>query len=245
MTVRLMAATLLVAAAAACGNSDADRLAEFRADDAATLAPAPRPAEPRTAESDAAAPAREARLDPNLEQAGPAQKPTATTGEVKVNADAVILKDFNDRVDAYVGIHNKAKGQAPALKESEDAAKISAAQDGLANQIRALRADAKAGDIFTPAIRDKFRRLMYPELKGEDGADAKKILKDDAPPPGAVPLKVNAKYTADSMPTVPSNLLLNLPTLPKELEYRIIGKNLILLDVDASVIVDYIPNAIR
>ena len=63
-------------------------------------------------------------------------------------------------------------------------------------------------------------------LKGEDGRDAKAVVKDDAP-------------------TVPSNLLLNLPTLPKEVEYRIIEKHLILRDTEANIIVDYIPNAIR
>ena len=71
------------------------------------------------------------------------------------------------------------------------------------------------------------------------------MLKDDAPSEAEVPLKVNSKYTADSLATTPSNLLLNLPTLPKGLEFRVVGsKHLILLDVDASLIVDYIPNAI-
>jgi hypothetical protein len=71
------------------------------------------------------------------------------------------------------------------------------------------------------------------------------VLKDDAPPSGSVPLKVNAKYP-DGLPrpTLPANLLLNLPSLPKGLEYRIVGKHLVLLDIDANLIVDYIPNAI-
>jgi hypothetical protein len=69
-------------------------------------------------------------------------------------------------------------------------------------------------------------------------------LKDDAP--AAVPLKVNAKYPEGApLPTVPADLLANLPTLPTEVEYRIIGKHLILRDTEADIIVDYIPNAIR
>ena len=57
---------------------------------------------------------------------------------------------------------------------------------------------------------------------------------------------MNAKYPSSApLPTVPANLLLNLPTLPKELDYRIVNKDLILRDVDADIIVDFMQNAIR
>ena len=43
------------------------------------------------------------------------------------------------------------------------------------------------------------------------------------------PFKVNAKYPEGaSLPTVPANLLVNLPTLPEPLQYRIVEKHLIL-----------------
>jgi hypothetical protein len=58
-------------------------------------------------------------------------------------------------------------------------------------------------------------------------------------------LKVNAPYP-DSAPlsSVPPSLLLKLPELPKELDYRFVGRNLILHEVNAGLIVDYIQNAI-
>ena len=109
-----------------------------------------------------------------------------------------------------------------------------------------MRAGAKAGDIFTAEIRDTFRKLLAPELEGEEGRDLKQVLRDDAPAPGAVPLEVNGKYPETAtLPTVPATLLANLPELPEGLEYRIIGKDLVLLDSDANLIVDYIRNAIR
>jgi hypothetical protein len=87
---------------------------------------------------------------------------------------------------------------------------------------------------------------LYPPTNDEEGRDAKKILKDDAPPASAVPLEVNAKYPETApLPTVPVNLLLSLPPLPDDLEYRILGKHLILRDVKANIIIDYIPNVIR
>ena len=94
-------------------------------------------------------------------------------------------------------------------------------------------------------MRRTFRQLLAPELKGEDGRDAKAVLKDDAPAPGTVPFKVNAKYPENQpKPTMPANLLLNLPRLPEPLEYRVVGQHLLLLDTAADVIVDYILNAI-
>ena len=61
-----------------------------------------------------------------------------------------------------------------------------------------------------------------------------------------VVLKVNATYPNDTpLPTTPPQLLMNLPKLPEQLEYRIIGKNLIIRDVEANIIVDFVPNAIQ
>lgn len=162
----------------------------------------------------------------------------------KSNPDALVLQDFKKRIDTYMELHNKLKREAPPLRETKDPAKIQASQDGLAEKIQAARADAKPADIFTPEIRQQLRKLMYPELKGADGAETKEALKEDAPK--GVPIKVNAKYPdAEPLPTMPPNLLAALPKLPEELEYRVIGKNLILLDVHANLIIDYIPNAIR
>jgi hypothetical protein len=92
-------------------------------------------------------------------------------------------------------------------------------------------------------VQPVFRRLLAPELKGEDGHDAKAVLKDDAPAPGTVPFKVNAKYPeSQPLPSVPANLLLTLPALPAPLEYRIVGKHLLILDMAADLVVDYMLN---
>jgi hypothetical protein len=162
----------------------------------------------------------------------------------KVNTQAATLQDFQARVNAYLALRKQAAGKSPPPKQSDDTAKIKAAQETFAATLQSMRKNAKAGDIFTPETRAKFRQLMYPELKGPEGRETKAELKEDAP--ASVPLKVNAKYPEGAaLPTVPPNLLASLPVLPKELEYRIIDRHLILRDVDANIIVDYIPNAIR
>jgi hypothetical protein len=166
-----------------------------------------------------------------------------TSTDPAVNPDAAALAEFKMRVDEYADMHKElAKGEAKP-KETADPAQISATKKALAARVQATRVTAKPGDIFTPAVQPVFRRLLSPELKGEDGHDAKAVLKDDAPAPGTVPFKVNAKYPeSQPLPSVPANLLLTLPTLPAPLEYRIVGKHLLILDMAADLVVDYMLN---
>ena len=59
------------------------------------------------------------------------------------------------------------------------------------------------------------------------------------------PARVNAEYPAGrSIPLMPTCLLLALPALPPELQYAFVGRDLILRDVHAGLIVDIVPRAI-
>lgn len=176
-----------------------------------------------------------------------AQTKKTAEPEQKSSADAALLKDFKDRVDLYMKVYEKQEKGAAQPKETSDPAKIKTTQDTLAARIQAARSTAKHGDVFTPEIRQLFRRLMYPETKGPDGPETKKAIKEDGPPPPqSKTLKVNARFPeGEPLPTMPPNLLARLPQLPEELEYRILGKDLILRDVNANLIVDFIPNAIQ
>jgi hypothetical protein len=168
-----------------------------------------------------------------------------TSTDPAVNPHAAALAEFKKRVEAYADLHQDlAKGDAKP-QETADPAKIDATKNALATKVQSARATAKPGDIFTPEVQPVFRQLLAPELRGEDGHDTKAVLKDDAPAAGTVPFKVNAKFPENQpRPTVPSNLLLSLPPLPKPLEYRIVGRHLIILDTAADLVVDYMLNAI-
>ena len=45
--------------------------------------------------------------------------------------------------------------------------------------------------------------------------------------------------------TVPPNILAALPKLPEDLEFRFVNRHMILLDVHANLIVDYVLNAVQ
>jgi hypothetical protein len=161
-----------------------------------------------------------------------------------VNLDAKILQDFTSRIGAYVTMQKKLERESPPPKSTKDPAQIKAAQEALAARIREARANARQGDIFTPEIAALFRKLMSPEVKGPDAKATKQTVRDEAP--AAITLKVNASYPENQpLPTVPPNLLAALPRLPESLEFRFVNNDLILRDVHANLIVDYIPKALQ
>jgi hypothetical protein len=175
----------------------------------------------------------------------------AKAAETNANPEALVLVDFQKRVDAYMAIHKAAAKDSLSIKETKNPGEIKAAQLALAARIRAARANAKPGDVLTPEIRNKFRRLMFPELTGTAGREVKAELEEDVHErdegtPKKVTYKVNAAYPeGNALPTTPPNILMSLPKLPEELEYRIVDRNLILRDVQANIIVDFITNATR
>lgn len=173
-----------------------------------------------------------------------ARQKRPAAANLDTNPDALVLQEFKQRIEKYMEIHDRLEKSAPPLEETRDPEKIRASQESLANQIRRARADARPGDIFTSEIQARFRQLMYPQVTGPDGQGTKATIKEDSP--GHISLKINSSYPASKpLPTVPPNILQNLPRLPEELEYRIIERHLILRDVHANIIVDYVPNAIR
>jgi hypothetical protein len=112
----------------------------------------------------------------------------------------------------------------------------------LEQKVRQARASAKQGDLITPEARAVIRRLLATVFGGPDGKQLKASIMDETP--AGVKLAVNGRYPDDvPLSTIPPQVLQTLPKLAEEMEYRFIGDALILLDVHAHVIADFIPDA--
>ena len=171
-------------------------------------------------------------LDPTAVQ------PPANTARPLSEADAQGLAEFNERVTAYAALHQKLEATLPALPKETTPETIHKHQSALAQLMVQARKGARQGDIITPATRLNFLQLLARVFKGEDGRQLKASILDENP--GNVGLQVNGRYP-DQIPlsTVPPQVLAALPKLPRELEYRFIGDRLILLDVHAHTVADY------
>jgi len=155
-----------------------------------------------------------------------------------------VISDFKARLDKYEAVSSKLRAEIfPAASETA-AAEIHKRQKELAARVIQALPGWKQGDIFGPEISALFKRRLAEALSGPDGANNRGAIFDDAPPPQHV--EVMTEYpTGMPVATVPAEILALLPVLPKELEYRFIGRDLILFDVSAYLMVDVIPDAIK
>jgi hypothetical protein len=101
-------------------------------------------------------------------------------------------------------------------------------------------------DIFTPEARPVIKRLVASVFGGPDGKQLKASIMDENPvTPAALKLTVNSRYP-DTVPltTVPPQVLQTMPKLTEDIEYHFIGDWLILPDVHAHVIADFIEDVL-
>ena len=165
-----------------------------------------------------------------------------------VNAPATreektLLNDFNKSVKQYIALRESVRKKLPSLSKDSTPEQISAYQKGFVDALRVERSYAKHGYMFTPTVADYFRAIIKTEFKGTDRAQLREtILEADT---AGVPLKVNYPYPeTKELTQIPPTLLLKLPQLPKEVKYRFVGRNLLLVDTDNGLIIDYTVNAL-
>lgn len=158
-------------------------------------------------------------------------------------ADAAALATMNDRLKAYVQIHKDLEAGVPELPKEATPEQIDEHQRVLEQKMRDARKNAKQGELFTPEAERVIRRLLASVFEGQEGRELKAGILDENPV--GMKLSVNMRYP-DAVPisTMPPEVLQTLPQLQEEMEYRFVGRHLILLDSHAHVIADFIIDAI-
>jgi hypothetical protein len=162
-----------------------------------------------------------------------------------VNPDSAIVQAFEQRIADYIKLRKTAKGTLPALKKpTESQEKIRQYEHALRKAIVAERPTAKDGNIFAPEICAEFRRLVGIAYEA-DSRHIRESLANAEPGTWDVRVRVNGEYP-DNRPlqSMPPSLLMNLPALPPELEYCLVGRNLVLRDTGANLVVDVIPRGL-
>ena len=174
--------------------------------------------------------------------AGGAAPPQSTARQPQ-GPEAAVFAEFDARVKEYIELHRKLEDTLPKLSKNSTPEQIDSHQRALARLVQEARAGARPGSIFTPRVQVVVRRLMAQVFGGPDGAALKSSIMDENP--GPMKLTVNGRYP-DSVPlsTVPPQVLQGLPKLPDELEFRFIGRHLILMDEHAHIIVDLVENVL-
>lgn len=166
------------------------------------------------------------------------EKARSTKHQDKEDLEA--LADFQKAVSKYAELHDHLIARLSAERP--------ATASDLAEALMAARSEAKPGDILVHDVRPLLKRLIAAQLSGPDALAARKAVEEGNPDRAAatvkVDVRVNAPYPSGAeLSTVPPSLLLTLPTLPVCLHYRFVGRDLILVDSVAQLIVDFLEAA--
>ena len=170
------------------------------------------------------------------------QTPPLQTAAQETAEQPPLARAFRERVEEYMKVHNQAEGKVPNLTSTDDPQKISDREQALAQMIMTLRAGAQPGVIFTPEVQPYFSRIVHDDFATRSARDRKALVSEL---PKNMKVDTNTVYpTTIPLATFPPALLRKLPDLPPELEYRIVGRSLILRDVKSNLIVDILRDVV-
>lgn len=169
--------------------------------------------------------------------------PALAPARVTSPAEKAAIENFENQVKDYVKLRNKVRENAPKLSKDATPEQIHAYRTALEDSLRNARKSARRGDLFKPDIMSFIRRTLKKEFQGRDRKEIRDIVFETELQ--GVVLRVNYPY-ADSaeQSEMPATLLVKLPQLPKEVRYRFVGRNMILVDRESNVILDFMPDAL-
>ncbi len=150
---------------------------------------------------------------------------------------------FIERVKEYVRRREALEEKLPKLSKESKPEDIEAHKTTFQDVVRADRAGAKQGDVLDAAIAAHIRATIKREFRGKARAELRQsVLEAETK---GVPLRVNYPYPeSKELAEMPPTLLLKLPQLPKQLRFRFVGRNMLLVDRENGLIVDYMLKAI-
>ena len=156
------------------------------------------------------------------------------------------VQAFERATGDYVQMHRRLESQIGAIQLNSTVAEVNRTIQQLAAAIRAERPDAKQGEFFTPALSTELRARINNALRenGFTPGDVRENERLETTEAGIVALRVNGTFPWVLATAMFPCVIAALPPLSPELQYRIVGDTLVLIDVHASLIIDLLPHAL-
>jgi len=126
------------------------------------------------------------------------------------------VSELTTSINRYLEVHRLLEDPMSSLTLCADPEQTARAREAHRRAIVEARVATPRGDIFTPRVATYIRRQLQMAMDQAWRAEA------------------DVKETA----------LQRLPELPNELEYRFVGRDLVLLDLEIDLVVDVLPNAL-
>ena len=164
------------------------------------------------------------------------------TGAVSADEKAAIAQ-FETAISDYMKLRQRLRSEITGPVPNSTAVELNRASDSLAAAIQRARSGAREGSIFRAPVAVMVKHRVEDVIRRDNLGPVLANI-DDEQATVKTP-SIHLRFpSAAQMATMPPSLLAALPQLPKELEYRIVGNYLVLRDVDAALILDYIPAAV-
>jgi hypothetical protein len=167
----------------------------------------------------------------------PAQRTGLNDDEIRY------IKDFEGKAKDYVRRREDAARSITKVPANATPEQIEAYKKSLQQALLAARRNARQNQFFDRKMYSLIRRLVLTEFSGFKASEERQEVLAAANK--GVKLRINAIYPeTQELVMMPPTLLLTLPQLPPELRYRFVGRSLLLMDRDAALILDFMPNAL-
>jgi len=154
-----------------------------------------------------------------------------------------VITDFEVRAKAYAKEREKIERSLPQISKQATPEEVAAHKAAFLKAVQAARVGFKQGAIFTPEIAAHLKKVIAIQLNVAERAELRKEVIEAENK--AVAVRVNYPYPeAQEILEMPATLLQVLPQLPKQLKYRFVGRHMLLVDRENTLIVDYITNAV-
>ena len=154
------------------------------------------------------------------------------------------LLAFRRALDKYMALRQSLEGHMPSLQISGDIQNIREAVAARGATIRRARAQAQRGDVFNAQVSLLFRTRIQQILTMSADSVAELMREMNEHGRAAPPPAVNGAFSWTTAAATPPAVLRALEPLPDELQYRFVGPDLVLIDVDANLVIDVLPGAL-
>jgi hypothetical protein len=164
---------------------------------------------------------------------------------VDAHAQEQGVHTFLRSVAEYETLRQRVFESLRPLAVTNDMDEIRSGVHARAAALRHARADARRGAVFNAPVGDLFRSQIREAFAAANDDPARLVAEMSEDGHTWRRAEVNGHFSWKTACATPVSVLGVLPPLPDFLQYRFVGVDLVLVDIDASYIVDVLPDAVE
>jgi hypothetical protein len=150
---------------------------------------------------------------------------------------------FARALSTYMALRTRVTEEVASLTVTTSPAEIESTSNRLAAAITRGRSAAAPGEFFGPPVDAEVRRRLQDVARKLDLRAI--VMPADEDERSVAKVTLHGRFPAGTaVSTMPPSVLAILPAIPSTLEYRFVGTTLILRDVEAALILDFLPKAV-